>query len=125
MAKDKQIITLATGEQLKGRAAKVYTVLEERPHARNNDWTLMACYILKYYSKLLFTNADGDWCIKLKNLKILCSWQSIRLARQIIQNEHGLLLPTDPKVMRVRKIKEKNIKDAEWREAVSNPMYKN
>lgn len=81
--------------------------------------------MLKYYSKLLFKDRDGDWCIKLKNLKHLCSWQSIRLARQIIQNEHGLLVPTDPKVLKTRKIKEKNIRDAEWREAKTNPMYPN
>lgn len=104
-------------EELTGRAKKVYRVMSEHEQARNNDWTLMAHYINTYYTTLTAVDQDGDLVIKLKNLKKLPSWQTIRLARQIIQNEKGLLIPTDPKVVKLRKIKEQNIKDAEWREA--------
>lgn len=104
-------------EELKGRAQKVYKIMDRHENARNNDWTLMAHYINTYYPKFTQTDANGDIVIKLKDLKYLPSWQSIRLSRQIIQNEHGLLLPTDEKVRKIRKIKEKDIRDCEWREA--------
>jgi hypothetical protein len=104
-------------EELKGRAKKVFRIMDENEGARNNDWTLMAHYIKRHYSQLTNLDADKDLVIKLRDLKKLPSWQSIRLARQVIQNEQGLLLPTDPKVTKLRKIKEKNIRDAEWREA--------
>ena len=103
-------------EELKGRAQKVFKIMERHEQSRNNDWTLMAHYINTYYPRLT-TTIDGDIAIKLKDLKKLPSWQSIRLSRQIIQNEHGKLLPTDPKVRKIRKIKEKDIRECEWREA--------
>ena len=104
-------------EELKGRAKKVYAVMSLYEQARNNDWSLMAFYINKYYGGLVNLDVDGDKVIKLKDLKNLPSWQSIRLARQIIQNEKGLLLPTDEKVRKLRKIKEQDIRYTEWREA--------
>lgn len=127
-----EIESLCKGEELKGRAHKVFKIMAEYPQARNNDWTLMAHYIHIYYFRLLQKDQDGDLVIKLKHLKELPSWQSIRLARQIIQNEKGLLLPTDPKVLKIRKIKEENIRNAEWREAkkeefeepITNQQYK-
>lgn len=104
-------------EELKGRALKVYKIMEQHEGARNNDWTLMAHYINKYYKRLTHTDANGDAVLRLKDMKKLPSWQTIRLARQIIQNTQGLLLPTDPKVTKMRKIKERDIKDCEYREA--------
>ena len=117
MAKRNKETLWVGGEELKGRMVKVYKVMLDNESARNNDWTLMAHYIKRYYSRLIFEH-DGDWCIKLKSMKKLPSWQSIRLSRQVLQNEKGLVLPTDPKVTKVRRLKEKSIKEVEYREAV-------
>lgn len=98
--------------------------MEEHEKARNNDWTLMAHYMLRYYKKILFQDEQGHWAIRLRDLQHLCSFETLRRSRQIIQNDHMLLIPTDPKVRKARKIKEKNMREAEVREAVANPQYK-
>jgi len=103
--------------ELKTYKQKVRSVLEESPKARNNDGALWAYYINKFHRDLVNMDEDGEKCVKLRNFRHLPTSQSIRLARQLVQNEDGEFLPTDPKVIKQRGIKEENIRNAEWREA--------
>lgn len=108
--------------ELKTYKAKVRRILELHPSARNNDGSLWAYYIQKYKPTLVVDTPHGP-AVPLKNFKHLPPSQSIRLARQLIQNDDGEYLPTDPKVKKARNIKEKNIRDAEWCEVKKYNEY--
>lgn len=103
--------------ELKTYKQKVYKILKEFPEARNSDGTLLAHYINIYQRQLVVPDANGSPAISLKNIKHLPPFENIRRVRQIIQNDNGDFLPTDPKVIKARKIKEKNWEDCEVREA--------
>jgi len=103
--------------QLKDYKTKVRSILAEHPTARNNDGSLQAYFIYKYCRHLVTTDIDGKPAIRLENLKNLPPLETIRRSRQIIQNDNGEYLPTDPAVRRERKIKEENYRNAEVRQA--------
>lgn len=110
--------------QLKDYKIKIRSILKVYPQARDNDGTLLAYFITTYLSHLVTRDVDGDLSIKLKNLKNLPPIETIRRSRQIIQNVDGEFLPTDPKVIKARRIKEQNYKNAEVREASwTNKLY--
>lgn len=112
--------------ELKDYKEKVYAIMEKYEQARNNDWTLIAHYVNTYRYHLLFENEAKDKCVALKDLKKFPSAETIIRARRLIQNEDGVLLPTDPAVSKKRRIKEQNYRDAEVREAKAhevNPQY--
>lgn len=103
--------------ELKNFKPKVYSILEKHEQARNNDGTLYAYFIKKYCKHLVIQDPDGVDMLPLKNFKHLPPMENIRRVRQIIQNDNGDLIPTDPKVREARGIKEQNWRDAEVREA--------
>jgi len=103
--------------ELKTYKQKVRVILEQYERARNNDGVLMAHYINTYHPGLVSIDQDGDVTIKLKNFTSLPPLENIRRSRQIIQNDDGEFPPTDPKVVKARRIKEKNWNDCEVREA--------
>lgn len=106
--------------ELKTYKAKVLKILEKHESARNNDGSLMAYYI-KYHLPNLVTDIpdfpDSIPAVPLKNFQYLPPFESIRRVRVIIQNVDGLCPPTDPEVAEARKIKEKNMRECEVREA--------
>jgi len=109
--------------ELKTYKERVYQILRDYPEARNNDGTLWAHYIHTFHRELVHEDVDGNACIPLKYLKLLPPNQSLRLARQLIQNDLGEFLPTRDDVRKARNIKEKNIRDAEWREAKAHDVH--
>lgn len=96
---------------------RVRILLEKYEKARNNDGTLLAYYINTYHKHLVIPDSDGEPSIKLRNLKHLPPIENIRRSRQLIQNTDGEYLPTDHMVCKARRIKERNWRDAEVREA--------
>ena len=113
-SKKKYMIELKTFKQ------RVALILKEQEQARNNDGSLMAFYIDRFHKELVVVaqiHGKDAKMLPLGYMRRLPSSQSIRLARQLIQNTDGKYLPTDPKVCKARNIKEKDIRDCEWREA--------
>lgn len=103
--------------ELKHFKVKVKHILELYEKARNNDGTLYAYFIKMYCPSLLVTDPDGVDMLPLKNFQHLPAMENIRRCRQIIQNDNQILRPTDPKVLKARRIKEENYRNAEVREA--------
>ena len=76
-------------------------ILEKYPNARNGDLYLTIIYLriftplgkyIKYIPYELIKEYDGIF-------------ETIRRTRQLIQNKEGRYLPTDPEVIRKRRIK--------------------
>jgi len=103
--------------RLKDVKNKVYFVLRDHEKARNNDGTLIAHLLNKHYTRFIRKDADGEKVVRLKDFQHFPSFESIRRARQIIQNDDNEFLPTDPKVAKARRIKEEDYRNAEVREA--------
>lgn len=105
--------------ELKDYKDKVFKIMEEYPKARNNDLTLMAHYLKTYRSHLVKYDPEGVPYIELRDFKNMALPETLIRARRIIQNTDNTLLPTDPKVIKARRIKEQNYRDCEVREAVA------
>jgi CO dehydrogenase nickel-insertion accessory protein CooC1 len=103
--------------ELRHYKEKVQKILEEHEQARNNDGTLIAHFVKRYYKTLLVVDPDGNEMLPLKNFKHLPPMETITRARRIIQNDNHMLIPTDPNVAKARRIKEENYRNAEVREA--------
>lgn len=103
--------------ELPKKVRRVANILRDHVKARNNNGTLLAYYIRLYNPTCIDKDAEGVPHIKLNKLQNLDSIESIIRARRIVQNHHGLYLPTDPKVRKARRIKELNYTNAEVREA--------
>jgi len=103
--------------ELKTYKQRVRVILERYPNARNNDGTLLAHYIKDFLPYMVQQDKEGEWSVKLKDIKSMPPLENIRRSRQLIQNDGGEFLPTDPEVIKARKIKEKNWRNAEVREA--------
>lgn len=112
-------------KELKTYKEKVYEILKESEKARNNDGTMIAHYLNRYCPRFVSKDQDGELVIRLKDFQHLPPLENLRRSRQIIQNDDGAWIPTDPAVIKARKIKEKNWRDAEVREAKNiTPQYK-
>ena len=82
-------------------------IMSSHEIARNSDKQLI--FLVLKYLNLIADTGHGYYLLH-KNIPELPSFQSIRLVRQIIQNQEGRLLPTDPKVRKLRKINEDDMK---------------
>ena len=102
--------------ELKTYKQRVRHILLEHPEARNSDMELFVCYLIKFHRNRL-SDTNVGWALPLENFKHLPPFENLRRCRQIIQNDNGEFLPTDPQVIKDRKIKEKNWYNAEVREA--------
>lgn len=109
--------------KLKDVKVKVRSILEQYPEARENDGHLYALFLSKYHPELIsavphpIKPGETIKMLQLSNFRKMPPLESLRRSRQIIQNDDGEFQPTDPKVRKARRIKEKNWKDAEVREA--------
>lgn len=104
--------------ELKTYKQKVEKILEDHESARNSDGTMIAYYINTYHKNLVTQDTDGEPAVSLRHLKDLPPVESLTRARRIIQNDDQKYPPTDPKVVKARKIKEENYRNCEVREAV-------
>lgn len=109
-------------KQLKHYKKRVHDLLEKHPKARDNDHTLLAHYVYTHQKSLVHYTADGEPYVKLKDFKKMPPAQTLVNNRKVIQNTEGKFLPTKTEVRKARRIKEKNIRDAEWREAITQPV---
>lgn len=87
-------------QELKHKFEKVEFILKHFPEARNND-----NYLIYLYWKLV------DQCETLEDIMHATSPEVIRRARQKIQNEKGQYKPTDPEIIKRRRIAEKSIRE--------------
>jgi len=85
---------------------KVVDILREYPESRNSDLYLTILYLRKYTELGKYIRFIPYDVIKKYDGLL----ESIRRSRQYIQNTLGLYPPTDPEVVRKRKLKEKRIK---------------
>ena len=90
-----------TGE--KTTKDKVEDILERKEQARNSDKYLI-WYYWKYEEQIDSLDNFGEF-------KEGTSSRSIIRARAEIQNDEGKYLPTDPEVIRKRRIKENRIRE--------------
>lgn len=102
---------------LKTYKQRVRQILEKYEKARDNDGILTAYYIATYHPTLLRKDTDGNSCVPLKYFGELPPLENIRRSRQLIQNDDGEFLPTKESIRKARKIKEKNWREVEVREA--------
>ena|SRR3990167_3965437 len=93
--------------ELKQLEEKVMNVLSSFPLARNSDKWL----VLKVWEAEGIINTDGKWIINESLLPELTTPESITRIRRHIQNDQGILLPTDHTIMVQRRIKEEFIKN--------------
>lgn len=106
------------------RKEMVLYCLEQYPSTRNCDVTLTTTIWQEFYesqfSKLkeflskLYTEKDSPYTlgqILTGFMKSVPNEDDIKRIRAFIQNEDGLFLPTDPEVIKQRKVKQLN-----WRE---------
>lgn len=84
-------------------------LLREYPNARNSDFYLIILYIRKFVPELAKYIDYIPYEVIRKYDGI---FESIRRARQYIQNTLGKYPPTDPEVIRRRRIKEEVIRKA-------------
>ena len=103
--------------QLKFFKDKVRSILKRHEKTRNNDHRLLAQYVYEFRKGIISQTADGEPCVKLADFEKMPPSQTLVNNRKIIQNHDGEFIPTDPKVRKARRIKEKNIRNAEYREA--------
>jgi len=85
---------------------KVADILREHPEARNSDLYLTILYLRKHTELGKYIKYIPYDVIKKYDGLL----ESIRRSRQYIQNTLGLYPPTDPEVIRKRRLKEKRIK---------------
>lgn len=89
----------------------VLKILEGDVRARNDDkWLVIKA--LQYLNQQIEIDEERViWYIPLAALHEVPSFENIRRRRAEIQNRDGLFLPTDPLVLRDRKIKEEKIRE--------------
>lgn len=95
--------------KLKTVKERVEYVLRNYPESRNDDFYLWLIYV-RLFCKELAKYIDF---IPYNVLKKAPKFETIRRVRQKIQNEEHRYLPTDPKVLRKRKLLSKT-----WRKAI-------
>lgn len=80
----------------------VERILKAKEYARNNDTTLtLLVWLNEYPSKIRM--CEGQKCIALKDIPLLPQENTIARIRKQFQDE-GLYLPTDPKIIKQRKL---------------------
>ena len=105
--------------RLKDVKIKVRSIMEEFPETRNSDGVLFAEFIFKHCKNLVRKDGESksDAVLPLRYFRYLPSLETVRRSRQLIQNDDGEFLPTDPNITKLRRIKQMNYQDAEVREA--------
>lgn len=103
--------------ELKTYKHRVREILKKSKTARNSDAILYARYIHRFYPHLVTTDKNGRPAVLLEDFKKLPGAENVRRLRQVIQNDNGEYMPTDKKVIKMRRIKEENWRNAEVREA--------
>jgi hypothetical protein len=92
----------------------VLTVLENVQESRNSDITLMIEIWKRYYPQVIRKGKEGELGVYLKDLYSLPREDHVKRIRAHIQNDLNKFLPTDPIVVRERRINEER-----WREYMS------
>jgi len=89
----------------------VNSVLKESIIARNSDiWLMFLCWTKQGKIKLTEHNNKKGFFINKENLMDLEKPSTIFRERRVIQNNENRLLPTDPKIIKERKIKQSEFK---------------
>ena len=91
--------------------SQVEYILKEIPDTRNSDITLMIEIWKKYYPSRLKTGSTGEQGVWLKDLYELPREDNCKRIRAHFQNDLNLYLPSDPKI-----VKQRRINEDKWRE---------
>lgn len=85
---------------------KVLYILEKNFYSRNSDDILVSeIWKIYYFDKLIYRMGIG-YCMPLNNLKDIPNQADIGRIRRQIQNIEHKFLPTDPAVLKARRILE-------------------
>lgn len=106
----------------------VIECLEKYPETRNNDITLTLKLWYNFYNQHIFSNERSEQCIKLDDLYLLPTQDSIKRIRAALQNnkKNPRFLPTNPEVIKKRQRREEQIRsdlgyNPELRTITTNP----
>ena len=101
--------------ELLGIGKVILEIMSAAPKARDDDMYLILQVWIALHPGKIFKHEERQ-CVKLKDIhESFESPESIRRTRQKIQNDLGLFPPTSYQVMKARRMKEEN-----WREAMTN-----
>jgi hypothetical protein len=101
--------------ELLGLGKTILGIMSQYPKARDDDMYLILHVWMALHPSKIFQYEERQ-CVKLKDIhELFESPESIRRTRQKIQNDLGLFPPTSYQVMKARRMKEEN-----WREAMRN-----
>lgn len=103
--------------ELKTYKQKVAYVLHHHEEARNSDVKLFEYYVGLFHPDALIEAHDDTLGVSFDAMEFLPAFETLRRSRQIIQNDNGEYLPTDPKVIERRGNRERNYREVEVREA--------
>ena len=82
---------------------QILYILEQYPETRNSDIALTIKIWQHFTKKLVYSERNKAYYVKVNDLYEMQREDHIRRVRAKIQNEEGLFLPTDPKVIKIRK----------------------
>lgn len=88
---------------------KVEIILKNVSRSREDDQYLTLCIWVKYYPEFLFKNELGEYCVKLSDTLKIPKQDNVKRIRAKF-NSQGLYLPTNPNVIKKRKILDKQWK---------------
>lgn len=83
--------------------------LKEDEASRNSDIRLTNYLWIKHYGGRLFKDNDGKWSVRLIDIYGLPREDDVKRIRALFNNK-GMYLPTDPEV-----IKQRRLNELQWR----------
>jgi len=97
--------------QLRTIKQRIEYILNDSEQSRNYDKVLYLSYIQKFHPSCIeWSNKREDFYISFKGYMILPNYATIKRLRAIIQKKEGKFLPTDAKIIRLRRMQQKQMK---------------
>ena len=90
---------------------QVDNVLRNHPHTRNDDIALYQRFLLNFYKDHLVLINNSQFSIPFNSLNKIPPESAVRRLRAFYQNKCNLYLPTDPKVIKKRKLLQAEVKE--------------
>ncbi len=109
----REVLEKQTIKEFIDTKAMVLEVLEDSERARNCDkWLILKCLCLQGQDVEVINKESQtiSWLFTIEELGRIKSFETLTRCRREIQNTDGCFLPTDPKVINKRRIREDVIK---------------
>lgn len=101
---------MSTLERHKLVKETVWNVLKDDERSRNDDKWLILKVLQRVGQQIVLGEKGFVWYCDYQDFKTIPNFETIRRVRQEIQNTDRHWLPTDPKVLWDRRIKEETIR---------------